>query len=100
MRAIATALRRTYEDTDGNRRDSRVFGFVPIGTWSIATRSLPAWMIVSSVYVNFETTIIWIAASRLYARKPEVVSGTDVDDAWRTTQDPSRCSSFFSAEKC
>ena len=81
MRAIATALRRTYEDTDGNRRDSRVFGFVPIGTWSVATSSLPAWMIVSSVYVYFETTATWIAASRLYARKPDVVSGTSVSDA-------------------
>ena len=34
---------------DGNRRDSRVFGFVRMGTWSTATRVLPAWMIVSSV---------------------------------------------------
>ena len=100
MRAIATALRRTYEDTDGNRRDSRVFGFVPIGTWSVATSSLPAWMIVSSVYVYFETTATWIAASRLYARKPDVVSGTSVSDAWRTTHEPAFCSRFFSGEKC
>ena len=50
---------------DGNSRDSRVLGFVRIATWSTATSSLPAWMIVSSVYVNFETTISWIAASRL-----------------------------------
>src|SRR4051812_15120952 len=100
MRAIATALRRTYEETDGNSRDSRVFGFVPIGTWSVATRSLPAWMIVSSVYVYFETTATWIAASRLYARKPDVVSGTLVSDAWRTTHEPAFCSRFFSGEKC
>src|SRR3954462_5961538 len=100
MRAIATALRRTYDDTDGNSRDSRVFGFVPIGTWSVATSSLPAWMIVSSVYVYFETTATWIAASRLYARKPDVVSGTSVSDAWRTTQDPAFCRRFFSGEKC
>ncbi len=50
---------------EGKRRDSRVFGFVRIGTWSVATRSLPAWMIVSRVYVYFETTAIWMAASRL-----------------------------------
>ena len=50
--------------------------------------------------MNFETTIIWIAASRLYARKPEVVSGTEVEDAWRTTHEPSRCRVFFSGEKC
>src|SRR3954466_6203649 len=99
MRAIATAFRRTYEDTDGNRRDSRVFGFVRIATWSVATSSLPAWMIVSSVDVYFETTATWIAASRLYARKPEVVSGTSVSDAWRTTHEPSRWSDFFSGEK-
>src|ERR671927_2008046 len=100
MRAIETALRRTYEDTDGNSRDSRVFGFVAIGTWSVATSSLPAWMIVSSVYVYFETTATWIAASRLYARKPDVVSGTSVSEAWRTTHEPNRWSVFFSGEKC
>src|SRR3954469_10662092 len=100
MRAIATALRRTYDDIDGKSRDSRVFGFVPIGTWSVATRSLPAWMIVSSVYVYFETTATWIAASRLYARKPDVVSGTFVSDAWRTTHEPPFCRRFFMGEKC
>src|SRR5919198_2636786 len=41
-----------------------------------------------------------MAASRLYARKPEVVSGTSVSDAWRTTHEPSRCRRFFSGEKC
>ena len=40
---------RTYDEIDLNRRDSRIFGFVRIGTWSIATSILPAWMIVSSV---------------------------------------------------
>src|SRR3954454_14708470 len=100
MRAIATALRRTYEDTDGNSRDSRVFGFVPMATWSVATSSLPAWMIVSSVYVYFETTATWIAASRLYARNPDVVSGTSVSDAWRTTHEPAFWRRFFSGEKC
>ena len=30
-----------------NSRDSRVFGFVRIGTLAIAIRLLPAWMIVS-----------------------------------------------------
>src|SRR4051812_45573961 len=100
MRAMATALRRTYEDTDGNSRDSRVFGFVPMATWSVATSSLPAWMIVSSVYVYFETTATWIAASRLYARNPDVVSGTSVSEAWRTTHEPAFCRRFFSGEKC
>src|SRR5919205_3795464 len=100
MRAIATALRRTYDDIDGNSRDSRVFGFVPMATWSVATSSLPAWMIVSSVYVYFETTATWIAASRLYARKPDVVSGTSVAEARRTTHEPSRCRAFLAGEKC
>src|SRR3954452_16746832 len=100
MRAIATALRRTYDDIDGNRRDSRVLGFVRIATWSVATSSLPAWMMVSSVYVYFETTATWIAASRLYARKPEVVSGTSVSEAWRTTHEPAFCRRFFIGEKC
>src|SRR4051812_26625641 len=100
MRAIATALRRTYDDTDGNSRDSRVFGFVPMATWSVATSSLPAWMIVSSVYVYFDTTATWMAASRLYARNPDVVSGTSVSDAWRTTHEPAFCRRFFSGEKC
>src|SRR5919107_1870960 len=57
-------------------------------------------MIVSSVYVYFETTATWIAASRLYARKPEVVSGTVVSDAWRTTHERAFCSRFLSGEKC
>ncbi len=29
-----------------------------------------------------------------------MVSGTEVEEAWRTTHEPSRCSSFFSGEKC
>ena len=49
MRKIETVLRRTYCHIDLNRRDSRVFSFVRIGTWSTATVILPAWMIVSSV---------------------------------------------------
>ena len=28
------------------------------------------------------------------------MSGTDVEEAWRTTHEPSRCSVFFSGEKC
>jgi hypothetical protein len=40
--------------------------------------------------VYLETTWTWMAASRLYARKPEVVSGTSVSDARRTTALPSR----------
>src|SRR5919206_5080886 len=100
MRKIDRPLRRTYDHMDGNRRDSRVLGFVRIWTWSTAMNCLPAWMIVSSVYVNFETTMSCIAASRLYERKPEVVSGTVVSEAWRTTQEPSRWSDFFSGEKC
>ena len=54
-----------YVHIDGKRRDSRSFGFVRIATWSMATVILPAWMIVSSVYVNFETTWSPSAASRL-----------------------------------
>ena len=65
MRKIETALRRTYWPIDLNRRDSRVFSFVRIGTCATATVILPAWMIVSSVYVYFETTDSWSAASRL-----------------------------------
>ena len=65
MRKIETVLRRTYCHMDLNSRESRVFGFVRIGTWSIATVILPAWMIVSSVYVYLETTCSWSAASRL-----------------------------------
>ncbi len=49
----------------GKSLDSRVFSFVRIGTCAVATSSLPAWMIVSSVYVYFETTAICRAASRL-----------------------------------
>src|SRR4051794_32496219 len=48
-RKIATVLRRTYAHIDGKRRDSRVLGLVRIGTWSVATSVLPAWMIDSSV---------------------------------------------------
>ena len=28
------------------------------------------------------------------------MSGTDVEEAWRTTHEPSRCSVFFNGEKC
>ena len=28
------------------------------------------------------------------------MSGTAVEEAWRTTHEPSRCSTFFSGEKC
>jgi hypothetical protein len=42
--------------------------------------ALSAWMIVSSVYVKRERTLSRNAASRLYARKPEVVSGMSVPD--------------------
>ena len=49
MRKIDAAFVRTYDEIDLNRRESRIFGFVRIGTWSIATSILPAWMIVSSV---------------------------------------------------
>ncbi len=48
-RKIESAFRRTYAVVEGNRRDSRVFGLVRIGTWSTATWRRPAWMIVSSV---------------------------------------------------
>jgi hypothetical protein len=42
-------LRRTYALIELNSRESRVFGFVEIGVWSIATSIFPAWMIVSRV---------------------------------------------------
>src|SRR5437879_5997904 len=100
MRKIDAAFVRTYEEIDPNRRDSRSFGLVLIGTWSIATSIFPAWITVSSVYVKRETTCTWRAASRLYARKPEVVSGTFVSEARRTTQLPRRCRTFLSGEKC
>ena len=41
MRKIETLLRRTYDAVEGNRRDSRVFGLVLIGTWSTATTIFP-----------------------------------------------------------
>ena len=38
-----------YEATLSNSRDSRVFRFVVTGTWAIAIRFLPDWMIDSRV---------------------------------------------------
>src|SRR5438034_10055189 len=99
MRKIATAFRRTYDHVEEKSRDARTCGFVPTGTWSTLTSILPAWMIVSIVYVNFETTWTCRAASRLYARNPDVTSGTDVCETLRTTELPSRCSRFFEREK-
>jgi hypothetical protein len=65
MRTIVATDRLTYWGMERKRRDSRVFGFVPMGT-CVTTRSLlPAWMIVSSVYVKRETTLSLMAASRL-----------------------------------
>lgn len=46
---MATPLRRMYADMEGNRRDSRVLGFVPTLTWDTATRLFPAWISDSSV---------------------------------------------------
>ena len=40
------------------------------------------------------------AASRVYARKPLVVSGTVVFDTCRTTQPPSRCSCRLRQDMC
>ena len=40
-----------YDHIEGNSRDSRSLSLVATGTWSTAISILPAWMIVSSVYV-------------------------------------------------
>src|SRR6476661_10607621 len=95
MRTIVADDRLMYENRLPNSRDSRVRGLVATGTWAIAIRFLPAWMIDSSVYENSDTIVIRSAASRVYARNPLVVSGTFVLDTWRTTQLPSRWSWRF-----
>src|SRR5688572_31545250 len=100
MRTIAADDRFTYEKRLSNSRESRVRGFVETGTCAIAMRFLPAWMIDSSVYENSDTIVIRSAASRVYARNPLVVSGTDVFDTWRTTQLPSRCNCRLRHDMC
>src|SRR6516225_9465962 len=92
MRTIVAPDFLMYENTLSNSRDSRVRGFTDTGTCAMAIRFLPAWMIDSSVYENSDTIVIRSAVSRVYARKPLVVSGTDVLDTWRTTQLPRACS--------
>ena len=61
----------------------------------------PAWMIVSSVYVNFD--------DGLHLQRRLAVVGAEAGgrvgdrrstDAWRTTHEPSRWSTFLSGEKC
>src|SRR5215467_9109453 len=89
MRTIVAPDFLMYENTLSNRRDSRVRGLTETGTCAIAIRFFPAWMIDSSVYENSDTIVIRIAASRVYARNPLVVSGTVVFDTCRTTQLPS-----------
>ena len=61
---------------------------------------LPAWMMVSSVYVNFVTTFRRSAARREKARKPLVASGTVVPESCRTTQLPMPCRRRFTTPKC
>src|SRR5215212_330670 len=81
-------------------RDGRVGGFVLIRTLWTPRLRLPAWMTVSSVYVNGLKTLICIAASRENARNPLVTSDTDSPEALPTVQEPRRCSVFFSADIC
>ena len=68
--------------------DFRSSGFVRIGTDSIAILFLPAWIIVSRVYIYSFVTFRRIAASRLYARNPLGASGISVFEATRTVQLP------------
>src|SRR5262245_15084857 len=100
MRTIVDADRLMYTHTLSNRRDGRVLAFERIGTWAMAIRFLPAWMIDSSVYVKSDTMFIRSAASRVYARKPLVVSGTRVFDTCRTTQLPRCCRRLRVHERC
>ena len=46
-----------YVNTLSKSRDSRVFSLVVTGTWAMAIRFLPAWMIDSSVYEKSETIV-------------------------------------------
>src|SRR4030095_5156892 len=94
MRTMVATDRLMYERTLPKSRDGRVRGFVPTATCVTAIRCLPAWMSDSSVYEKSETIVIRSAASRVYARKPLVVSGTFVAETRRTAQLPTRCSSF------
>ncbi len=63
---------------------------MPTFTDATAISFVPAWISVSIVYVIFEKTFRWKAASRVKARKPDVASGTSVPEARRTAQLPSR----------
>src|ERR671912_2039211 len=89
MRTIVADERLMYPKMLSKSRDLRVRGLVVTGTCAMAIRFLPAWMIDSSVYENSETIVMRSAASRVYALKPLVVSGTVVLDTCRTTQLPS-----------
>ena len=65
MRTIVAVEALMYVQALPKSRDSRVRGFVPIGTCAIAIRFLPAWMIDSSVYENSDTIVSRSAASRV-----------------------------------
>jgi hypothetical protein len=52
MRIIVEIDRRRYDGMLWNSRDGRFSGFVAMRTWPIGMCFLPAWMIVSSVYVK------------------------------------------------
>src|SRR5688500_4988369 len=100
MRTIVDADRLIYTHTLSNNRDGRVFAFERMGTCAIAIRFFPAWIMDSSVYVKSDTMFMRSAASRVYARKPLVVSGTRVFDTCRTTQLPRRCRRLRVQDKC
>src|SRR4030067_350579 len=57
-------------------RDSRSRSLVSTGTETTVSPFLPAWMMVSRVYVYVENTVSRRAASRDSARKPRVAAAT------------------------
>ena len=96
-RTIVTIDLFTYPNILLNKRDFLSSGFVLIGTDVIAILVLPAWTIVSSVYVF--TTFNLKAASLLYALKPLGASGMSDLEATRTVQLPKCCNFFLRGEK-
>ena len=64
MRTIVAIERCTYAPTCEKSREARAGGLAWMGTYATVMPLRPAWMIVSTVYVNFEKTCRRNAASR------------------------------------
>src|SRR3954452_25430407 len=98
-RKMMNAERRTYWNLLRIKREGLTGALVRIGIDPIRCLSAPAWISVSSVYENFDSTNTCAAAARENARKPVVTSGTFTPTAMLTIRLPKLCKRRLKGEK-